>query len=144
MPPVHRNYDPELIQVSFKGVPLRGFIKGTFLEGARSEDSFVLEAGAGGDSAFVRQRNYTGMVKLTIMQTAPTNDYLAGIAELDELFGEGEGELFVEDLNGTTNILDQNARIMKMADVTFSNGLEGREWTFGCPQMSIFTGGSVS
>lgn len=143
MPPTHHNYSPANILVSFRGVNITGFADGTFVNAARNEDSYSLVAGSHGDSVFVRNLNRTGLVTLTLMQSSPSNDFLSSQIAADELFGLGEGPLFIKDLNGNTLVEDQNARLMKPADSPFGKDLENREWQFGCPQMSIFTGGAI-
>ncbi len=141
MPPVHRNYDPGLVLVNFKGVELVAIED---ISAERAEDMFSLNVGAQGDSAFVRSRNKSGQVQITFMQTSPTLDYLSTVVADDELFGDGEGPLFIKDLNGTTFVEDQNARITKMPGMQRGKDLNNVQWSFSCPQMTIFIGGSVS
>jgi hypothetical protein len=144
MPPTHRNYDPNLVYVSFKGVILTGWLDGTFVQIQRDEDAYSLEAGVGGDTAFVKNHRRTGVITITLMQTAPSNDTLAGFVNDDEIFSSGEGEIFVKDGNGNTLAEDPSARIAKMADVSYAKGIEGREWRFLCPRLFLNTGSSTS
>jgi hypothetical protein len=137
----HRNYDPGLVIVNFKGVDI-GAIEDINAE--RAEDLFKLEPGAQGDTTYVRSRNRTGSVQITIHQSAPSNDYLSSIMAEDELFGNGTGPLFIKDLNGTTLVEDQNARLMKFPAVKRGKDLNNTDWMFGCPNMTTFIGGSVS
>jgi len=138
-----RQYDPESILVSFRGLLIRGFAKGTFVEAERSNATFGLEVGSHGDATRVRNRDQSGTVKVTLIQSSPTNDQLSLMALEDEKFGTAYGALFVKDALGTTLIEEENAFIEKIASAPFADAVQQREWVFVCPSLKLFVGGGV-
>lgn len=137
------NYDPGRIVATFKGIPVLGFMDGTFIEAQRNEDAFSVAVGAQGDVARVRNRNVTGTVKMTLQAVSPTNDRLSAQHAADVVSGVGEGALLVKDLNGTTLLHAESAWIKKLPDVAYSADLPGREWTFECADLEMVVGGAA-
>lgn len=138
-----KQYDPARVVMTYRGIPIRGYMDGTFISVERASDSFEKAVGAGGDVARVRSRDRSGRVTLTLQQTAPVNDLLSAIAIEDELFGTGLGPLMVKDVNGTTLLLASIAWIVRPANVEFGDSLSGREWIFDCADLNMGVGGSV-
>lgn len=138
-----KNYDPGRVVMSFRGIPVRGVMDGTFISVARAEDSFEMAVGAQGDVTRVRNRNRAGRVTLTLQQASPSNDLLSAVAVQDELFGLGFGPLMIKDLNGTTLVMAGVAWIVRPSDIEFADAATGREWMFDCAELVMSVGGSV-
>lgn len=138
-----KNYDPAKVVVSFRGALLVGFMDGTFVTAERTEDAYAMAVGASGDVARVRNRNRTGSITVTLMQTSPSNDALSAIAAADELSGLGYGQAIIKDLNGTTLVRAVNAWIRKLPAAEHSSDLVGRQWVLDCAELEMYLGGSV-
>lgn len=138
-----KQYDPDLIAMSFRGIPMFGIMSGTFVSAERAEDAFSMDVGAAGDVTRVRSRNRTGTVKFTLKAESPINDLLSAVALEDELFGTGLGTLFIENLNGTTALVAPIAWIQKMPTVEYATEASGREWTIACESLEMFVGGAI-
>ncbi len=138
-----KQYDPGLVTVVFKGILLRGFMDGTFVNAERDEDAFSKAAGAGGDITRVRSRNRGGSVTVTLKAESPSNDSLSAVARLDELFGSGVGPLMVRDLNNTTIIAAENAWIRKLPASGYAVEASPREWVFDCAELEMHVGSAL-
>lgn len=128
-------YDPLAILANFGEVQFIQLAEGTFLEAQRDEDSFTKKVGATGDVVRVKNRNRSGTVKVTFLQTSPTNAQLSSYHKKGEsipLTTTDVQPLFVKDLLGNVLIHATNAWIKKVTNVTYGKDLQGREWTFDC------------
>lgn len=139
-----KNYSPDLIIVTWGSIRMAGFADGTFVTAERDEDGYTKKIGATGDVVRVRSLNKGGSVKLTLQQSAATNDLLSAAYEVDQAFGTfNTADLMIKDLNGTTLAHALHAWIKKLPNVEFGKDLSNREWTFDCAALDILVGGSL-
>lgn len=137
------SFDPSQVIVAFAGSVLHGFADGPFIKASRHEDAFMLQVGADGEAARVRNKNKSGTCALTLQQTSVSNDVLSALAAADEAGGVGTGALLIKDLNGSTLLSAPVAWIKKVADVEFGKELGTREWTFETGEFVMFVGGNA-
>lgn len=137
-----KTYSPKKVAVSFNGIPLTGFAKGSFIEATQDEDSFAKDMGSDGEAARTQNANEGGKVKLTLMQQSASNDTLSAQHKLDRRTGLGTGVLFIKDASGRTLVNLSEAWIMKPSDVTLADGAQGREWTFDTGKIDMDVGGN--
>lgn len=138
-------YDPLAVLISWKEVKFVGLAEGSFIEAQRDEDSFTKKTGSTGDVARVKNRNRGGSVKITLMQTSPTNGQLSAYHKKGEqipLTTADVGQLQIKDLLGNTLVHATNAWIKKVSNVTYAKDLSGREWTFDCAVLDMDVGDS--
>lgn len=142
--------DPLAIIVSFGSANIAGFMEGTYVEASRDKDAFTKKVGATGDVARIRQRDISGSIKLTLMQTSPSNTVLANYALSGENFGIPlpaiQPDVFpfmITDLLGSTVLHAPSAWIRKFTNVTYGTDLLGREWIFDCDSL-IYELGSAA
>lgn len=138
-----KQFDPNDIVVTFRGQLLTGYMSGTFLNAGRNEDSYEKTAGAGGDITRVRKNDRSGLVVLTLQAEAPSNKVLSDAYILDEKSGTGFGPILIENLNGDTLLTAAEAWVRKPADVEYSDGASGREWSIECAQLDMAVGGAT-
>jgi hypothetical protein len=141
-----KNYDPLRYVVIFKGVQIRGYASGTFVNIERAEDSFTEDVGSGGDVVRVRSHNKSGTCTLTLQAASPSNDQLSAILAADEAgvtVDAGVGALLVKDLNGTTVASASSAWIRKPPAVEQGNEATNREWVIACANLKLFVGGAI-
>lgn len=142
--PTFRQYDPSLVTVSFKGVDVRGFMTGTFVEAERAEDAYKVESGAQGDVVRTRNRNRIGSITVTLMQASPSNATLSFYASKDERDNTGRGAIQVQDLNGQTIARAADAWVRKKPKMERGTDLAPVEWVFDCAQLELDLDGSTS
>ena len=142
-----KNYDPKRQTVSFKGVQLRGFQDGTFIEVERNTDTFTVEAGADGEPVRVRSHDKTGMVTVTLQGASPSNDLLSAFAlagEQGTTVNGDVGVLQVRDMNGTTVCIAAEAWIKKPPNFTAATEHTPRVWVFECGKLEMNIGGATA
>ena len=138
------NYDPANVLFNWKGIFIQGFASGSMLTAERNEDSFSQEVGATGDVVDVRSRNKSGKVTFRLLASASANDLLSAAIAADELLGDGTGPLLVRELNGTTILQAENARLMRPANVEYAQEHSPREWVLQCDQLLMNVGGLLT
>lgn len=136
-------HDPAQVVFTLGGQPITGFMPGTYLTVEREEDTFTLTVGADGEVARVRNRNKSGTITFTLMQTSPSNQILSALASQDESAGVPAGAALVKDLLGTTVLGGDQAFIRKPAASSFGKELEGREWVVVVPKLEGVVGGAL-
>lgn len=135
-------YDTAQLFITYNGFLLGGFMDGTFLVVERNEETWLPHVGADGEYARARNRNKSGKVKITLMQTSSSNDFLSAQASLDETTGANTGALQVKDGGGRTVLSGADAFISKPAVVEYGKEIAGREWTLEVPQLDVVIGGN--
>jgi hypothetical protein len=143
-----KTYDPQSVQLVFKGIPFRGFADGTFISVERLTDTFGESVGAQGDVVRVRSRDRRGTVTATLQGTSPTNDLLSAIAIDDEEpsaadYAAGVGDLALKDLNGTTLAFAEHAWIVKLPNVDYATEHTPRQWVIRCAKLKLHVGGAT-
>jgi len=145
MPPsAPKTYAPHEVSVIFGAIILSGFMTGTIIEVARNEKLFKQITGVDGEGADVKSNNRSGTVKITLLQTSLTNQALSAIHFLDETSNAGVYPLIIKDNNGLDLVFSPACRLEGPPDVSYSDDVDGREWTFICNVLEINAGGAVA
>ena len=138
-----KNYDPSLVAVSFAGIPIQGYMDGTFVSIEREVETFTKHTGAGGDTTRVRSRNKSGTVTVTLQAASASNALLSAQHTLDELTGLGTGALLVKNINSTETYEASNAWIEKPPTVEAADTASGREWVIACADLTMIVGSAI-
>lgn len=138
-----QTYDPGAVVIAVRGIPLTGYAPGTFINIQRAVDGLATVIGADGEGTFVRSRNRSGTITLTLRAESPSNDVLAAMYRADEVgLPTGRGPLTVTDLSGTSQASTRDARIQKLPAMGFSDGSSTREWIFITTDIDMRPGGN--
>jgi hypothetical protein len=135
-------YDAGRVVITFGPHVLTGYADGTFVKASRDNDTFTKRTGADGFGTRTRMRSRAGSIELTLEQTSPSNDYLAGVAISDELLGNGVMPAVVKDLNGTTLSSAAEAWIRKPSDIEGAKEAGTRTWILDTCDLFILPGGN--
>lgn len=138
-----QTFDPKLVVLTFMGVPITGYADDTFINAERDEDAFNKNVGAQGDVARVKTNNKSGSVTIVLQQTSLSNDFLSGIAAVDENLGTGIGALMGKDIGGSTVMFSAAAWIRKLPATPMSKELQTREWIIDCGKLELNVGGNA-
>lgn len=133
-----KTYDPSKNKVSFAGIRITGFMKGTFISVKRQAAKWVFEPGvAGGEGVYVKQFDDSAILELTLQSTSPSNTDLSNQYKKDKRDNSGKGAVSVEDLN-TTNTLFAGAecRIMTCPDYERGDALTPAVWQIHISKLS--------
>lgn len=134
---IFRRYSPDQIKLSFNGVPVTGFMDGTFLDVERQEANFTMHTGSLGDVTRTRNLNKTGKVTFTLMQHAPINDLLTTFLVQDEAGDHPPGTLQCKDLTNNMRCHAQHAWIEKAPKVERGKESMGIQWIIDCADLEI-------
>lgn len=135
-------YDPKLVKLNLGEVFFSGFAEGSMIQVEREGDSFTKFTGGDGEVARVRNRNRSGTVTVTLMQTSLTNDQLSALLAADELFGTGVRPLCLMDMSGNTIIAADRAWLRKPAAAEFGKDLKDRQWVIDCAYLQPVVAGN--
>ena len=125
-----KTYDPKRYTIVFAGVNLnKGLADGTFLRVTPAAPRFSSKAGVDGEVTRTRKHDKRRMVEFTVMQTSEVNDRLSAIlaTDADSENGEGVGNFYVADRNGTT-VLEGLAYIAQDPDLELGAEAGTRTW----------------
>jgi hypothetical protein len=130
-----KTFDPGLHVVNFAGLLITGFADGTWISAERNADAFIPYVGADGEVSRARQRDRSGIVRITLAQTSASNRSLALLAKQDELFGTGVGALLIKDLGSTLVLSADSAWIQKLPTVDRAKEVGTQEWAIYCANL---------
>jgi len=136
-----RYFDPKDVEIIFQGVVLSDWAQ-EFIEARFSKPLYRMVKGCDGDSARIRNGNRAGLVKVSLLQSSPSNNTLSEFLLLDELTGfTNTGPLLVRDKGGGTLALGTSAFIENVPPITFGVTSKTRTWTFVCDNLIMYLGG---
>jgi hypothetical protein len=137
-----KTHIPKKVTLAFGGVPIKGTIKGTYVNVEQSEDTWQDEQGTDGAVSRILSGDEMTDVTITIQQTSPSNDYLSGVYQADKRTGLGALPLVVKDNSGRSIFVSDQAWIKKPAPAAFADTLQPRAWVFRCATPQNFVGGN--
>ena len=137
-----KTYDPKQVTLVIGTHTVTGYMDGTFINASRNEDAFTTVVGADGEVTRVKSNNKSGRITATIKQSSDSNDVLSAILAADELGNAGIVPILIKDLKGRTLGAAARAWGVKMAEIVYSKGVEGRAWIFESDEFLPFVGGN--
>ncbi len=137
-------YDPQKVILSFGGIVITGYAKGSFIKAKRNTDTFKTVVGAAGEESWDKSADRSGEVEVTLMATSQDNDAFSAMLAADELAGTGLAPLLGKDLNGTTLFHAAFARLAKPADIERAVDQGNAVWVLRTTNLEIFVGGIVA
>lgn len=135
-----KTYDPKANIATFVGIQIVGYANEQFMEVTRNTDSYVGVVGADGEFMRARSNDRSGIVNITLLQSSPSNDFLAQRLLLDERANAGFGPLYITDLLGNMQVQSDEAFIMRPADIALDLEPGTRQWAFWCGELIIQNG----
>ena len=136
-----RYFDPKEFEVIFQGASIGGFAQ-EFIEARFSKPLYRMIKGCDGDSARIRNGNRAGVVKVSLLQSSPSNNQLSEFLLADGLAGFiNVGPLLCRDKGGGTVLLGAKAFIENIPPTTFGVTAKVRTWTFVCDNLIMYLGG---
>ena len=137
-------YDPASVIVTWGSLTLSGFAPDTFCNVEREENAVTKTIGADGFGCYTINRNRSGTVTVTLMQSSATNRVLSRAAIQDEITGDVSYPLTVRDIRSDETLcVAHSARIQKMPASAFGKELGTREWVFTSLKIDISVGGNL-
>lgn len=136
-------YSPSDVSFKLYGIfEVQGFAAGSFINIRKQGSRFSTAVGAQGDVARVHNSNDVYQVTLSLAQSSFWNQILIAIHELDESSLVGKFPLTISDGSGDSIFISSVAWIDNVPDVTYSQGMETRDWSFTCSAMNFSLAGN--
>lgn len=122
-----RTYRPEDVKLLIGTYQVTGW---TEIRIAQNAKSFRHESGLRGKTTRVRNRDKSGAVTISMLQTSPDNDLFTQIVTQDEMSQTGRFSLTLTDLSGQSSIILRYGYIEGYPDMGFSSEGQTREWVY--------------
>ncbi|UZH06399.1 phage structural protein [Heyndrickxia coagulans] len=117
-------FDASKVTVILNNMAVTGFKKGTFVTANKDDDDVTVESNAQGESTWTINSSKLGTIQLTLNQTSPFCKVLNQLANNHTFF-----PIWVNDPNNKEKRGGTQAMVTKVADATYSDGNEGRQYT---------------
>jgi len=137
------NYHTDQVILIWNDIHINGFSNDTFIEVERNEDGFTTYVGSLGDVCRTKNMNRSGKITVTLMATAPVNDTLAALAQVDEDTGLEYAPIQLKDLNGNMRADGAEAWISKRPKIERAKESGTVQWVFEVAVLNLNEGGNV-
>jgi hypothetical protein len=141
-------YNPDDYIVSFLGIPISGFAKGSFIKIARQTPNAKLKIGAQGDPLVVLSNDKSVVATLTLQASSSSNDDLSVAAQKFEaqiVRGDGIGPFQMSDINSDTLAHGSIAFISKYPSIEGNEDSADLEWEITIADATdFFVGGTAA
>ena len=121
-----QTYDPGLVKATFGPILLGGYAEGDMIQVNHLGEGNRAGVGTAGEAAYVKDYDQRAEVVFRLMATSPVNALLSGYLQS----GNVPVPLIITSLSTGTLHASGDAIIKRQPDVSYSNGVPVREWTF--------------
>ena len=137
-------YIPEACTFLAFGIPIDGFVDGTFISINKDAIPYTTVKTPDGTVARLYNSDQTYTVTLTLYSGSDSNAALTKLWQLDELTQKGKFPVFIKDSSGSDLFFAATSWIQSPAPIVKSNSFETRPWVFTCTGAVINIGGNGS
>lgn len=117
-------YDASKVISTAKNKVVTGFKKGTFVTAGFDEDRVNVESNAQGEASWSLNNSGLGTMVFTLAQTSPFCKFFNDLNKTKEFF-----PCYVDDPANRERRGGTEAMVTKIADATYSDGIEARTYT---------------
>ena len=136
-----RYFDPKNFEIIYQGAVISNLAP-EFIEASFNAPLYRMVKGCDGDSARIRNGNRAGVVRISLLQSSPSNNALSELVLVNEVAGVANlGPLLCRDKEGGTTILATSAFIENIPPISFGITAKIRVWTFQCDNLVMYLGG---
>lgn len=137
------SYAAEDVHVVIGGMTIEGYNDGSFVTIETPEEIFKTKRTSSGKVVRTRIKNNIYKLTLSLHQTSESNDTLWRLLTLDKKLGDAIFPIFIKDSGSATSILAAQAWICNLPTITYSDGMEVREWELEFTSESISVSGGT-
>lgn len=136
-------YNPAAIVADLSGyvIPSKDFARDRFISVRPEGPEFEKILGIRGKHTWVHNRNRSGEIKITLMQTSEANRVFSNIVQMDSVNLTGRLHFNLKDVEGSSLVAVTDCRILGIPEIVYSGDQEAREWTIGYLYTNILTVG---
>jgi hypothetical protein len=136
-----RTIDSKKVIITFGEQNIAGYADGEYIS-IEFPESFTLVTGADGESGRIKSNNASAKVTLTLLQVSKSNDYLSAKHTADLVSNAGVAPFTMVDLSGTSLVAAPEAWISTKPKVSYSKGMETRQWVIEMSGAAVNIGGN--
>ena len=135
-------YMPEEVTILLAGIPVSGFIQGSFISVDKDVKPFTSKRTADGTVSRMYNNDQTYTVTLTLYSGSDSNQLLTRLWQLDEITQRGKFPLMIKDGSGSDLFFSTTTWIEGIPSLVKSNQYEPRAWTLRSSSAIINIGGN--
>lgn len=119
---------------------MEGLANGTFITISKDVPVISTTRSTDGHIARTVRRDDSYTLTLSVVQTSVSNTILSRLFAADRVTYQGKFPIFIKDNNGSTVFAAGTCWITSEPNVSFSNGIEVREWVIQCAEGGLYSG----
>jgi hypothetical protein len=123
------SYSAQDVSIIIGGMTVEGIEDGSFVSITASQPVFKTKRTASGTISRTLIKNQQYNMKVRLTQTSEFNDKLWLLLTTDKSVGDAIFPIFVKDFSSGTSLIAGQAWICDFPEITYSNGMEIREWS---------------
>lgn len=135
-------YIPEEVTILLAGIPVSGFIQGSFISVDKDVKPFTSKRTADGTVSRMYNNDQTYTITLTLYSGSDSNQLLTRLWQLDEITQRGKFPLMIKDGSGSDLFFSTTTWIEGIPSLVKSNQYEPRAWTLRSSSAIINIGGN--
>lgn len=135
-------YMPEEVTILLAGIPVSGFIQGSFISVDKDVKPFTSKRTADGTVSRMYNNDQTYTITLTLYSGSDSNQLLTRLWQLDEITQRGKFPLMIKDGSGSDLFFSTTTWIEDIPSLVKSNQYEPRAWTLRSSSAIINIGGN--
>jgi hypothetical protein len=139
-----KNFDPDLVDVIFGGIPISGFGPDTFIKFKEDGKRFKIVKGVLGDVTRSKILAKVGTLSIVLMSSSRSNDVFSLLHNTDIGTSGGAGvvPVLIRDRNGTSLFTSATAFVDEMPELAFGGEAHPVEWSIMVVDYKLFVGGT--
>lgn len=135
-------YMPEEVTILLAGIPVSGFIQGSFISVDKDVKPFTSKRTADGTVSRMYNNDQTYTITLTLYSGSDSNQLLTRLWQLDEITQRAKFPLMIKDGSGSDLFFSTTTWIEGIPSLVKSNQYEPRAWTLRSSSAIINIGGN--
>lgn len=138
-------YDPEDLDILLAFMyEVRGFSSNRMISLKRVEEAFKASTGGHGNTERMRSPNNDFNLVISLAQTSPSNSILSALYSLDSVSHRATFPIYIKERRTGSIYISDACFITDTPEVVYSDGIETRDWSLYCSNMSFNLSGDTS
>lgn len=132
-----RTYVAKQVLIAAGNHSVTGYADDSFITITKNGDGITKKVGCDGEVVRAIDPDNSYQVKISLLQTSPSNAFFQQRFILDYDTGEGTFPLLIKDLKGGVVFSAEAAWVIKPADRTYGRDSNNREWTIDTGEAAV-------
>lgn len=130
-------YIPSEVNVLLAGIPVEGFVDGTFLTVDKDVMPYRTRTTADGRTSRLYSNSQSYTLTLTVHTGSSANTFLTKLWQFDEISQRGKFPVLVKDGSGSDLLFSLTSWIDGLPTMSKSNSIDTRTWRIKCASSTI-------